>query len=76
MFKASNTFLCVKTLIDYKVMYRCWSLFILVPATKDKYEDECISKFDPAISLLGIYPTKMLTAMQNDVCVRNFTATF
>lgn len=34
-----------------------------------------ISKVDPAIPLLGIYPTKMLTYVQKDVCVRNFTAT-
>lgn len=34
-----------------------------------------ISKFDPAIILLGIVPQKC-SDLQKDVCVRNFTAAF
>lgn len=30
-----------------------------------------ISKFDPTTLLLGIYPTKMLTYVQKDVCERH-----
>ena len=31
----------VKTLVNYKVRYKCWSLFILVSATKEKPENKC-----------------------------------